>query len=89
MAARDALTVPATGLVRAGNKSEIYLVTDGAVDPPRGIGKRLEAQVGIDEGLRVEPKNDTLTGRALVIVRGAGVLRAGDPVIAVPAKQAD
>lgn len=86
---RKALTVPATALVRAGNKTEIYLVTDVAGDPPRGTVKRVEVQVGIDDGLRVEIRNEALTGRELVIVKGAGVLRQGDQVIAVPVRLTD
>ncbi len=86
---REAFTVPASSLVRTGNKTEIYLVTDVSGDPPRGAVKRLEIQVGIDDGLRVEIRNPTLTGRELVIIKGAGVLRPGDQVISVPARTAD
>lgn len=86
LAVREALTVPASALVRAGNKTEIYLVTDVAGDPPRGTVKRIEVQVGIDDGLRVEIRSEALTGRELVIVKGAGVLRPGDQVIAVPVR---
>jgi HlyD family secretion protein len=86
LAVRDGVTVPASALVRAGNKSEIFLVTDLSGDPPRGTVKRVEVQVGIDDGLRVEIRNDALTGRELVIIKGAGVLRPGDQVIAIPTR---
>ncbi len=89
LAVREAFTVPASALVRTGNKAEICLVTDVADDPPRGTVKRVEVQIGIDDGLRVEIKSEALTGRELVILRGAGVLRPGDRVIAVPARTAD
>jgi HlyD family secretion protein len=86
LAVREAFTVPASALVRTGNKMEIYFVADPAGDPPRGTVKRLEVQVGLDDGVRVEVKSERLTGRELVIVRGAGVIRPGDHVIAIPAR---
>jgi RND family efflux transporter MFP subunit len=86
LAVREAFTVPASALVRAGNKMEIYFVADPTGDPPRGTVKRLEVQVGLDDGIRVEARNERLTGRELVIVRGAGVIRPGDQVIAIPAR---
>ena len=81
---RKVFTVPASALVRSGNKMEIYIVAEPTGEPPRGKVKRLEVQVGLDDGHRVEIKNDNLSGREHVIVRGAGVLRPGDPVIAAP-----
>lgn len=84
LAARDALTVPSSALVRTGDKLEIYLVADPIGDPARGTVKRVEVQTGLDDGLRVEIRSDNLTGRELVIAKGAGVLRAGDQVLAVP-----
>jgi HlyD family secretion protein len=89
LAMRDALTVPSSALVRTGNKMEIYIVADPVGDPAKGTVKRLEVQTGLDDGLRVEIRNDNLTGRELVIVKGAGVLRPGDQVIAVPAITAE
>jgi HlyD family secretion protein len=86
LTARQAFTVPASALVRAGNKMEIAIVADAAGDPPRGTVKRLEVQLGMDDGLRVEIRNDRLTGSELVIVKGGGVLRPGDQVIAVGAR---
>ena len=89
LATRNAFSVPSSALVRTGNKMEIYIIADPAGDPVKGTVKRLEVQTGLDTGLRVELKSDILTGRELVIVRGAGVLRPGDQVIAVPAKAAE
>jgi HlyD family secretion protein len=89
LAVRDALTVPSSALVRTGDKMEIYIVADPAGDPAKGTLKRLEVQTGLDDGLRVEIKSDNLTGRELVVVKGAGVLRPGEQVIATPARTAD
>jgi len=87
LAVRDALTVPSSALVRAGDKMEIFIVADPAsTDPIKGTLKRLEVQTGLDDGLRVEVINNNLTGRELVIIKGAGVLRPGDQVLAIPAK---
>jgi HlyD family secretion protein len=86
LAERHALTVPASALVRNNNKLEIYVVENPTGTPPRGIVKRLEVQIGLDTGKRVEIRHDYLTGRELVIVKGAGMLRPGDEVIAVQAK---
>ncbi len=84
LAERQAITVPSSSLVRAGSKVEIYIVADPTGDPPRGIVKRLEVQLGLDDGQRVEIRNDRLAGRELVIVKGAGVIRPGDEVLAIP-----
>jgi RND family efflux transporter MFP subunit len=89
LAAREALTVPSSALVRSGSRMEIYIVADPVGDPARGTLKRLEVQTGLDDGLRVEIKNDNLTGRELVVAKGAGVLRPGDQVIAIPARPAE
>jgi RND family efflux transporter MFP subunit len=86
LAVREALTVPASALIRNGNKLEIYIVAEPAGNPPRGIVKRVEVQPGVDDGVRVEIRNERLTGSELIIVRGAGVIRPGDQVIAIPAK---
>src|SRR5262249_34844249 len=90
LAVRKAFVVPASALVRTGNKMEIYIVADPAPrDPKRGTVKRLEVQLGIDDGQRVEIRSDRLVGGEYVIVKGAGILRPGDQVIAVPARPAE
>jgi multidrug efflux pump subunit AcrA (membrane-fusion protein) len=89
LAAREAFSVPSSALVRTGSKMEIYVVADPTGEPAKGTVKRLEVQTGLDTGLRVEIKGDILTGRELVIVRGAGVLRPGDQVIAIPMRPAE
>ncbi|MBI2808569.1 MAG: efflux RND transporter periplasmic adaptor subunit [Planctomycetes bacterium] len=89
LAVREAYTVPASALVRAGTKTEIYVVADATGEPLRGTVKRIEVQIGVDDGRRVEIRNDALTGRELVIAKGAGALRPGDQVISVPAGVAE
>jgi RND family efflux transporter MFP subunit len=89
LATREAYTVPSSALIRAGNKIEIFIVADAVGDPLKGTLKRIEVQTGLDDGLRVEIKGDNLTGRELVVVKGAGVLRPGEQVIAVPARIAE
>lgn len=86
LAERPAMTVPASALVRSGNKVEIHYIADLTGDPPRGIVKRLEVQLGLDDGSRVEIKSERLTGKELVITKGAGTVRLGDQAMPVPAK---
>jgi RND family efflux transporter MFP subunit len=88
LAERAARTVPASALVRSGSKMEILVVADAKGSPPRGVVKAIDVQIGLDDGQRVEIRRDRLTGRELtgkemVIIKGAGVIRAGDEVIAI------
>jgi RND family efflux transporter MFP subunit len=89
LASRNAYSVPSSALVRTANKMEIFVVADPVGDPAKGTVKRVEVETGVDTGLQVEIKNDALSGREIVITRGAGVLRPGDQVIAIAAKQAE
>ncbi len=89
LTSREARTLPASALVRTKDKLEIYLVADPTGDPPRGTVKRMEVQIGVDDGRRVEIRNKNLTGRELVIVKGAGILRPGDQVISILSKSAE
>ena len=89
LAVRNALTVPSSALIREGDKVSFTSLPVPMGEPVRGVVKRVEVATGLDDGKRVEIKNDVLTGRELVIVRGAGVLRSGDEVLAVPAKLAE
>ena len=86
LAVREALTVPASALVRSGDKLEIYIVADPAGEPLRGTLKRVEVQSGLDDGMRVEIRSDQLRGTELVVVKGSGMLRPGEPVLAVQAR---
>ncbi len=88
LATREALAVPSSALVHTGDKIEIFIVADAAGEPLKGVLKRVEVQTGLDDGLRVEIKGDNLTGR-LVVIKGAGVLRPGEQVIAIPARIAE
>ncbi len=86
LAERQAVTVPSSALVRTGHKLEIFIVADVTGDPPRGIVKRLEVQLGLDDGQRVEIRHGRLSGQELVIVKGAGVIRPGEEAIAIPVR---
>jgi RND family efflux transporter MFP subunit len=83
---KDALTVPSTALVRRGSRVYVFYVAEPTGTPPRGLVKRAEVQLGLDDGRRVEIRNG-LSGKELVITKGNGVLRDGDTVIAVPAQE--
>jgi HlyD family secretion protein len=78
----SALTVPSTALVRRGDKVEVFYVANPSGDPPRGVARRLEVELGLDDGKRVEILHG-LTGKELIIAKGNGVVREGDTVIAV------
>src|SRR5262249_10855051 len=80
-----ALTVPSTALVRRGNKVQLFYVDNPRGDPPCGVVRRLEVELGLDDGRRVEIRSPQLTGKEQIIAKGNGVVREGDTVIAVPA----
>src|SRR5262249_29977277 len=84
LAERKAMTVPSSALVRSGSRMEIYVVGDATGDPLRGVVKRMEVQLGLDDGVYTEIRSERLTGRELVIRRGAGVVRPDEEAIAVP-----
>lgn len=88
LAERTAMTLPSTALVRSNNRVEVYYVADPTGSPPKGIIKRMEVQLGLDTGRRVEIISN-LSGREQIIRKGSGVLRAGDYAIAVPTKPVD
>ncbi len=84
LAERKGMVLPSTALVRNGSKMEVYYVADPTGNPPKGIVKRVEVQLGLDDGQRVEIISSSLTGREQIIRKGSGILRAGDYAIAVP-----
>jgi RND family efflux transporter MFP subunit len=80
------LTVPSTALVRRGSRILVYHVADPAGEPLRGVVQEAEVELGLDDGRRVEIRSG-LTGKEWVIAKGNGVVREGDTVIAVPARE--
>jgi RND family efflux transporter MFP subunit len=83
------LTVPSTALTRQGeNKVEVFYVADAKGDPLVGSLERTDVDLGLDDGQLVEIRKG-LTGSELVVLRGNGVMRAHDKVIAVPTANGD
>jgi RND family efflux transporter MFP subunit len=80
---QNALTIPATALVRSARHTEVFIVENPTGDPLQGIARRVTVELGLDDGLRVEVRSG-LKGGEYVIAKGAGALRDGDPVVAVP-----
>ena len=77
------LTLPASALVRRGEgKVEVYHVAEAEGEPLTGILLRKEVELGLDNGQVVEVLRG-LTGNELVVLRGNGVMRDEDRVIAV------
>jgi multidrug efflux pump subunit AcrA (membrane-fusion protein) len=81
----DVLTIPATALVWRGGKTEVFHVADVTGDPPRGVVRRAEVELGMDDGRRVEIRKG-LSGNEYVIAKGNGVVREGDTVLVVPGR---
>jgi RND family efflux transporter MFP subunit len=79
----NVLTVPATALVRRDNKMVVYHVAGASGEPLKGELQRLEVELGLDDGRLVEVRRG-LTGNELIVLRGNGVLRGEDKVVAVP-----
>jgi multidrug efflux pump subunit AcrA (membrane-fusion protein) len=82
----SALTVPSTALVRRGDRVELFYVADPSGDPPRGVARRIEVELGLDDGKRVEIRGG-LSGKELIIAKGNGVVRDGDPVVAISPRE--
>ncbi len=82
-----ALTIPTSALVRRGKALIVYQVANVQGDPPRGIVERIEdLELGLDDGKRIEVRRG-LTGQELIIAKGNGVVRSGETVLAVPARE--
>ena len=80
----NVLTIPATALVRRGDKVEVFIVAGAHGDPVQGELRRVEIELGLDDGRLVEVRPGHLTGNELIVLRGNGVLRGEDTVVAVP-----
>jgi RND family efflux transporter MFP subunit len=80
----NVLTVPATALVRHGDKVEVFIVAGAHGDPVQGELRRVEIELGLDDGRLVEVRPGRLQATDWVVLRGNGVLRGEDKVIAVP-----
>jgi RND family efflux transporter MFP subunit len=81
------LTIPASALVRRGEgKLEVYHVAEAQGEPLTGVLLRKEVELGLDNGEVVEILRG-LTGNELVVLRGNGVMRDEDRVIAVPERR--
>lgn len=86
----NVLTLPASALVRRAGRSEVYYVANVDSDPPRGVVKRAEVELGLDDGQTVEIKlrpEAGLSGDELILAKGNGVVRVGDQVVPVPRKR--
>jgi RND family efflux transporter MFP subunit len=79
------LTIPSSALVRAGDKLEVYYVDNLKGSPPSGVVKRVEVELGLDDGRNVEVRSG-LTGQEHIVAKGNGVVRAGEMVIAAEAR---
>lgn len=75
--------IPSTALIRRPDGIEVYCVTDITGDPPRGIVRAAQIELGLDNGLWVEARSG-LPEKAMVIAKASSVIREGDTVIPVP-----
>ncbi len=83
----NVFTIPASALLRRGEgKVEVYHVAEAEGDPLCGVLVRKEVQLGLDNGQVVEIRGG-LTGDELIVLRGNGVMRDEDRVIAVPERR--
>jgi hypothetical protein len=65
-------------------------VADINGDPPHGVVRRAEVELGLDDGQTVEIKlrpGRGLSGDEWILAKGNGVVRVGDRVAPVPAKE--
>jgi HlyD family secretion protein len=82
---KQVLTIPSSALVRLGKQVFAYYLANLSGDPPRGVVRKNEVKVGLDDGMRVEVQ-EGLTGTERIIIKGAGVVRSGDRAISTPAR---
>jgi RND family efflux transporter MFP subunit len=84
----NVLTIPSSALVRNGNKVLVYYLDGLTGNPLRGMVKKVEVEVGLDDGRRVEIQKG-LTGTEQIITRGSGVVHSGERAISVPARKVE
>ncbi len=82
---KDVFTVPSSAIVRQGDKAAVFCVVNAKGDPPRGVVRHIDVEVGVDDG-RVAEIRRGLTGNERIITKGNGVVQEGDFAIAVPAR---
>jgi HlyD family secretion protein len=78
----QALTVPSSALVRTGPKVEVFHVSKRP-GSRRGVVRRAEVELGLDDGRRVEIRKG-LTGKEWVVLKANASLREGEPARSVP-----
>jgi multidrug efflux pump subunit AcrA (membrane-fusion protein) len=82
---RNVFTVPSSALVRHGDKASVYCVVEAKGDPPRGVVRHVNVEVGVDDGEVAEIRRG-LSGGEKILAKGQGLVREGDFAIAVPAR---
>jgi RND family efflux transporter MFP subunit len=81
------LTVPSTALVRVENKLFVKCLDHAEGNPPKGLVKRVEVEVGLDDGRRVEIRSG-LRGDEWVVAKSNSAVRVGEWAVAVPERPA-
>jgi RND family efflux transporter MFP subunit len=82
---KGVFTVPSSALDRHGDKASVYCVVEAKGDSSRGVVRRVDVEVGVDDGETAEIRRG-LTGTEQILAKGKGVVREGDFAIAVPAR---
>jgi RND family efflux transporter MFP subunit len=81
------LTVPSTALVRVENKLFVKCLDHAEGSPPKGLVKRVQVEIGLDDGRRVEIRAG-LTGDEWVVAKSNSAVRVGEWAVAVPERPA-
>ena len=61
-------------------------ITDANHKPPLGKLRRVEVDIGLDDGREVEIRGGAVNKDMLIVVKGNGVMREGDVVMPLPAR---
>jgi RND family efflux transporter MFP subunit len=77
------LTVPSSALVRTGNRLFVKCLDHAEGTPPKGLVKRVEVKIGLDDGRRVEIRSG-LGGAEWVVAKSNSAVRVGEWAVAVP-----